>query len=122
MNGVKSQKNTTNLNVTDETSPLEVDASTVGEGVTTQGTVRNADEAVQDQGTIHEGIDAPVLEVDTIDITVQGLLVGLVRVCLDHLEEATEEEMTKMIQGVLDLGSQEAIARMIIRFNRRKII
>ena len=37
-------------------------------------------------------------------------------------EEATEEEMTKMIQGVLVLGSQEAIARMIIRFHRRKII
>ena len=124
MNGVKSQKNTTNQNVTVETSPLEVDASTVGVGDIMLGTARNADEAAPDQGTIHEGIDVPALEVDTIDTTVQGLLVdlGLVRVGLDHLEEATEEEMRETIQGVLVLGSREAIARMIIRFHRRKII
>ena len=112
---------------TEEMSPLEGGASTVGEEATTPETARKEEEAAPVPGTTHEDIDIHALvqeadtTIDTITLDLQADQ-GQAQVHRDHLEEVTEEEMTKMIQEVLVLESQEATARIIIRFHRRKII
>ena len=114
---------------TEETSHLEEDASTVVAAATTRETARKEEGVAPALGTIQEDIDIRVLVQGadtTIDTTTQDPLVGLDQgqalVHPDHPDEATKEEMIKMTQEVLVLESQEAKARIIIRFLRRKII
>ena len=118
-----------NQSDTEETSHPEEDASTAEDGAITLETARKEEGVAPALGTIQEDIDIRVLVQGadtTIDTTTQDPLVGLDQglalVQPDHPDEATKEEMTKMTQEVLVLENQEAKARIIIPFLRKKII
>ena len=116
-----------NQSDTEETSHPEEDASTAEDGAITLETARKEEGDAPALGTIQEDIDIRVLvqgadtTIDTITQDLQADL-DLVPVTRDLLEEATKEEMTKMTQEVLVLENQEAKARIIIPFLRKKII
>ena len=116
-----------NQSDTEETSHPEEDASTAEDGAITLETARKEEGVASALGTIQEDIDIRVLvqgadtTIDTITQDLQADL-DLVPVTRDLLEEATKEEMTKMTQEVLVLENQEAKARIIIPFLRKKII